>query len=412
MCHLASSDHTMVMLTVAGCLPRNKTTEEVPDWRNADLSRLREEVACVDWVKEMDGMNTLESWDFFKKEVSVAELKCVPMKRRRVSSRPLWMQQNVMRIIRKKKRLWATYQRTKEFEEYQAYKRVEKETRKVVRQAKKKFERKLAKEAKSKPKMFYSYLKSKMSNRQSVGPLKDGESVVSDDERMANVLNKFFVSVFTEENPVLPEASKRNFQTMLDQVNFPKEAVLVKIKALKADSASGPDKLRPRVLQAVADILCCPLSIIFVRSLEEGEVPDDWRMANVTSIFKAGSKMSPGNYRPVSLTSIVCKIMESIIRDNMVAHLIANELLHASQHGFMNSKSCQTNLLEYLDTLTSLVDQGYDIDVIYLDFAKAFDKVPHLRLLQKLECCGITGIVLTWIGSWLTDRKQRVVIRW
>ena len=147
-----------------------------------------------------------------------------------------------------------------------------------------------------------------------------------------------------------------------------------------------------------------------MRSLEEGEVPDDWRTANVTSIFKAGSKMSPGNYRPVSLTSIVCKIMESIIRDNMVAHLIANELLHASQHGFMNSKSCQTNLLEYLDTLTSLVDQGYDIDVIYLDFAKAFDKVPHLRLLQKLDCCGISGKVLTWIGSWLTDRKQRVVL--
>ncbi len=101
------------------------------------------------------------------------------------------------------------------------------------------------------------------------------------------------------------------------------------------------------------------------------------------------------NYSPVSLTCILCKVMESIIRDAMVEHLTTNELILASQHGFiMISTSCQTNLIEYLDTLTKLLDAGHSVDVIYLDFAKASDKVPHQRLIKKLEAHGISGKVL------------------
>ena len=120
--------------------------------------------------------------------------------------------------------------------------------------------------------------------------------------------------------------------------------------------------------------------------------------------------MQPGNHRPISLTCIICKVMEAIIRDNIVEHLTNNELIRASQHGFMNSKSCLTNLIEYLDTLTKLVDAGHNVDVIYLDFAKAFDKVPHQRLLTKLQAHGISGKVLDWVSAWLSDRKQRVVL--
>ena len=144
----------------------------------------------------------------------------------------------------------------------------------------------------------------------------------------------------------------------------------------------------PRVLQEAVDILCVPLSTVFMRSLDEGVVPDDWKRANITPIFKSGSRMSPGNYRPVSLTCIICKVMESIIRDNIVSHLNKYALIHFSQHGFTAGKSCQTNLIEYLNTLTKLIDEGHNIDVIYLDFAKAFNKVPQ-KLLLKVEGIGI-----------------------
>ena len=157
-------------------------------------------------------------------------------------------------------------------------------------------------------------------------------------------------------------------------------------------------------------ILCAPFAVVFRKSMDEGVVPDDWRKGNITPIFKSGSRMAAGNYRPVSLTCIICKLMESIVRDNIVLHLLKYELIKSSQHGFMAQKSCQTNLIEYLNTLTKLVDEGYCVDVIYLDFAKAFDKVPHRRLQLKLETHGISGQVGRWIQSWLTGRLQRVVL--
>ena len=258
--------------------------------------------------------------------------------------------------------------------------------------------------------MFYSYLRSKTRNRSSVGPLKEDEKVVSSDSGMATILNKFFTTVFTIENETLPDQTPCRAPENLVDMSFPEAIVKEKIHRLKPDSAFGPDQIGPRILQATSDVLCFPLSVVFRKSLDEGVVPDDWKKGNITPIFKSGSRMSAGNYRPVSLTSIVCKIMESIIRDNIVLHLVKYELIKDSQHGFMSAKSCQTNLIEYLDTLTKLVDEGHNIDVIYLDFAKAFDKVPHRRLLQKMEMHGISGKVVSWIQSWLTGRMQRVVL--
>ena len=140
------------------------------------------------------------------------------------------------------------------------------------------------------------------------------------------------------------------------------------------------------------------------------QVPADWREANVTPIFKKGDKSDPGNYRPISLTSQVCKILESIIRESIVDHLNAQSLLLQSQHGFTKGKSCLTNLLSFLEDVTSAIDEGKPVDVIYLDFSKAFDKVPHLRLIHKIKCHGITDNIAAWIAEWLKDRKQRVVL--
>ena len=141
-----------------------------------------------------------------------------------------------------------------------------------------------------------------------------------------------------------------------------------------------------------------------------GQVPSDWKLANVTPIFKKGSKSNPENYRPVSLTSVPCKLMESIIRDNVVDHLLLNQLIKSSQHGFMKHKSCTTNLLEFLENVTKMVDNGDPVDIIYLDFSKAFDKVPKLRLIAKMKAHGIRGDVLRWISEWLSGRKQRTVL--
>ena len=132
---LGSSDHSMLLVQVAGGLTDNATTEMVPDWAKADMDKLKEELAGIDWEEELRDKTTTDSWEFFKTKLLAAQYSCVPTKKRRVSNRPIWMKPNVLRIIRKKKRLWREYKTTKEFAQFEAYKKVEKQVKDSVRRA-------------------------------------------------------------------------------------------------------------------------------------------------------------------------------------------------------------------------------------------------------------------------------------
>ena len=152
------------------------------------------------------------------------------------------------------------------------------------------------------------------------------------------------------------------------------------------------------------------LQIIFSKSLQTGEIPSDWRNANVAPVFKKGSKCYPENYRPISLTCICSKVMEHIIVLNIMAHADYHKILKSNQHGFRSKLSCETQLLTFIQELHEYLQKGFNTDLIIMDFAKAFDKVPHNRLILKLHYYGIQGSVLNWIQSFLTSRSQQVVI--
>ena len=125
--------------------------------------------------------------------------------------------------------------------------------------------------------------------------------------------------------------------------------------------------------------------MLFSKSMQSGIVPKDWKNANVIPIYKSGPKGEPVNYRPISLTSVVVRVMERIVKEKMLMHLKTNQLINPSQHGFLPRKSTSTNLVAYLDYVTKKLDDGQPVDVLYLDFSKAFDRVPHKRLVQKLK---------------------------
>ena len=129
-------------------------------------------------------------------------------------------------------------------------------------------------------------------------------------------------------------------------------------------------------------------------------------------IFKKGSKKDKesGNYRPVSLTSHICKILEKIIKEEIVKYLEENELIRDSQHGFRSRRSCLTNLLEFTENMLENKDDQVAVDILFFDLQKAFHKVSYKRLVHKLQGIGIGGKLLKWIKEWLRDRKQRVVL--
>jgi len=156
--------------------------------------------------------------------------------------------------------------------------------------------------------------------------------------------------------------------------------------------------------------LAKPLSIIYQQSWLTGEVPDDWRIVNVTPIYKKSQKEDPGNYRPGSLTLVLGKLMERFLLSVLTRHVKDNEGIRPSQHGFMKGRCCLTSLISFYDQVTHLVDEGKAVDVVYLDFSKAFDTVPHSILVEKLAAHGLDGCTLRWLKNWLNGRAQRVVV--
>ena len=179
---------------------------------------------------------------------------------------------------------------------------------------------------------------------------------------------------------------------------------------MNASKSAGPDGIYGRVLKEGHESISKALCLMFERSLRFCEIPDDWKVAFVVPIFKKGKRDELGNYRPVSLTSLVVKILEKILKIHIQKFLDDHNIILDSQHGFRKGRSCQTNLLEFLEYVTENIDNGELIDIVYLDFSKAFDKVPHARLLYKLEKYGICGPVLEWVREWLSNRKQRVIL--
>ena len=179
---------------------------------------------------------------------------------------------------------------------------------------------------------------------------------------------------------------------------------------MKQSKSPGPDGIHNKLLIEICDFICEPLSQLFNKSIATGTVPAEWKLAHVTPIFKSGDKHDPGNYRPVSLTSICSRLLETLVKDSIMTHMETNNLFTKHQFGFRGGHSCVTQLLHTFEEWSKAIDDRHSVDVLYLDFRKAFDTVPHQRLLKKLNAYGISGHILNWIEHFLKERKQRVSI--
>ncbi|CAM5082501.1 unnamed protein product [Eretmochelys imbricata] len=240
--------------------------------------------------------------------------------------------------------------------------------------------------------------------------MNEGGNRVTEDVERANVLNAFFASVFTNKVSSQTTALGSTAWGGGDQPSVEKEVVRDYLEKLDEHKSVGPDALHPRMLKELADVIAEPLAIIFENSWRLGEVPDDWKKANVVPIFKKGKKEDPGNNRPVSLTSVPGKIMEQVLKESILKHLEERKVIRNSQHGFTKGKSCLTNLIAFYDEITVSVDEEKAVGVLFLDFSKAFDTVSHSILASKLKKYGLDEWTIRWIESWLDCWAQRVVI--
>ena len=275
-------------------------------------------------------------------------------------------------------------------------------------------EEKAVKAIQDNPKYFYSYAKKAAKPKSRVGRLFDAQGDLQKDPKtMANLLQDQYAGVFSNpenDSKKIPSSPNRS-KVQIEDIEFSQKDIEEAIDEIKENSACGQDDIPAIVLKRCKQTLSKPILIILKHSINTGHVPAAYKKQFITPVHKKKSRALPENYRPISLTSHIIKILERILRNKLVDHLVGNCLLCKKQHGFRKGRSCLTQLLAHIDEILLNSLDGADTDVIYLDYQKAFDKVDHEILLEKVKSHGIKGKLYTWLVNYLKDRVQVVVVK-
>ena len=357
-----------------------------------------------------------EQWNHLERFIKTLIKKFIPTKVFRPQEHKTWITREIISNIHRRDRYFTAWKKNKSEELQQSYLTQWALCQRNIRKAhkdhlKRIFEIDSSDDDKTMTtKRFWTYVKSKKKDSCTIAPLRSEGVLIADAVGTANVLNKQYCSVFTkEEIPVTVSTGPSQAPTMLN-IQVTAEGVQHLLKELKPHKASGPDQISTRVLKELAEPLSEPLAKFFQNSIDNGTVPTQWRKALITPIFKKGDKHSAANYRPVSLTAVCCKLCEHILARNIMDHLEDNNLLSDNQHRFRRKRSCESQLLLFVDELARSMCDGKQVDVAVMDFSKKFDVVPHKHLFNKLGFYGIRGNALMWIEAFLAGTTQQVVV--
>ena len=426
---LGKSDHSIIIFDYHCYLDYSKPKETFM-YKKGDYKSMRDDLINSNWAFEFSeiiktgDMSMEEVWNTLKSKLH--QMRSIYVPKFTSTGKPSWNEKatfpiskqtrEAIQLKKKSHRLWIScLDSTGDAAlAYFQYARARNKVKSFIRRDKRNHEKKIAEQAKKNQKLFWSHTRRKMKTKQGIAPLfqdkKNKDSLKFEDREKAEILQHQFSSVFTIEPPGEIPRIQQRCSTSIPVFNITEKDVKSKLSNLNPNKSFGPDDIHAVLLIELADILAKPLAHLFNETMRRKELPSDWKRAFISAIFKKGSKSHAENYRPISLTSIVCKVMESFIRDAILEHMMQHNLLSTKQHGFIIGRSTVTQLLHYLDKCAEIAAKGNVVDSIYLDFQKAFDTVPHRRLMGKLEAYGINGPVLEWVREYLHGRTQVVVV--
>ena len=328
-----------------------------------------------------------------------------------------WIDCNIRRIIRKRKRAYRKFKQTSNDHYWQKYKQLRNIGISEMRDAKvnyyEKLERRLSTENPS-SKLFWKTSKQLLNINKlsaSIPTLSYNGEYAEDDDQKANMLNNYFSmqTVINDQNkhpPQLPLAT----DSVLDSIQISVQDVRDVLENLDPKKACGPSHINPRFLKEGASFLSMPLSTVFNRSLSQGYFPSLWKNGYLTPIFKKDDNSLPSNYRPISLLDPIGKIMERCVHKHLYNYICENHILTPFQSGFVPGDSTTNQLLHTYHTFCEAVDSGKEVRAVFCDISKAFDRVWHRGLLYKLTRIGCSDAVIKWLISYLTERRQCVVL--
>ena len=405
-----NSDHFVLNFEIS-CKSIHVKAERrtVYNFKKADFNEIRAKLVSANLcsiVTNSNGVN--EAWTNWLQAVQNIIEECVPKVVLNDSHKVPWFDAEIRNLRNKKKTAWRKGKRDNKASSWTKFRKLRNKLGHILKKKYKKFINDLEPNLKSNPKRFWSFIKSKTGGGSIPAKVNWNTEYADIPYNQANLFNKYFHSVFTKSNDMTEEYAANVSTSVFSKLDINEHEVLQILLGLDTNKAVGPDKLSPYFLKTFAEELHSSLCNIFRKSLDSGRIPSDWLKANVIPIHKSNNKENVENYRPVSLLCIVSKICERIIHNKIYPYIFSQ--LSNTQHGFIKGRSTCSQMLNFIHEIGNSLDNSEQTDIIYLDFSKAFDSVSHACLLHKLELFGISGELLMWFKSYLSNRFQRVVV--
>ena len=406
--HICKSNHFPITFRIKHRADKLKVKKrEIYNFKNANWDLINEELLQVKWEDLLMRNNIETSWNIFKCHFFSVINKHIPKIKITNANQPPWFDSETFNICRKKEWFRAKYKESGSPNHYAQFSEYRREFKRLTE--KKMRDNILTDDCNSDliTKKFWSHVKSKAKSSRIPETVHLGDIYRSDPSEQAELFNVYFHDQFTKPSRYDIPVNFDSGETF--HIDFNLSKVEAFLSAIDSNKAMGPDGIHGKMLKCCSKSLARPLSLLFQISYYNCELPNDWKSANVVPVHKKGSKVDVENYRPISLTSIVAKTLERIIRDEVM--LRCQDHIDQRQHGFLLGKSCGTQLLGFCDSLALSLNQNIRTDVIYFDFAKAFDSVNHDIILQKLKNkFRIDGYLLAFILNYLKNRCQSVVL--
>jgi exonuclease III len=407
------SDHNLVIFDVNARPTRiKKPPHKVFIYKKADPEKIKADLLKFQkqYFNTCNKNSVEQNWNSIKTAITTIMENHIPTKMTSPKTSLPWINRPVKREMRKRDRLFLKAKHSRKDSDWAKYRSHRNALTKSIRKAHNTYLNDVIGGAlDTDPKKFWGYLKYTRTENIGIATLKSGETLHISDKDKAEALNRQFQSVFTVDDDNIPNKGPPRYPSIPD-LSIGEEGVRKQLSSINARKACGPDEIPAKFLYDYAEQLSPMLSHLYQQTFDTGEVPSDWITAQVTAIYKKGPTSAPENYRPISLTCIACKIMEHIVVSHLSKHLDRYNILANAQHGFRRRRSCETQLAISLNDWAETLNAKGQVDVLLLDFSKAFDVVSHQRLLHKLQFYGVGGKTNLWIKSFLAERSQTVVV--
>ncbi len=414
---LHAQTNVLVSTTCTSIINDPTTCLETIDFKTTDWNMVRLSLQTINWHAKLEGLSVDNCLEFINE--SITQICYQYSKSKSKNSKGISKfhkhRKTLMRQRCRTRKKMKSCDTDSKIRYQSAIKSIEQQICDSHAEEKSQEESRAAELIKSNSNYFFKYAKKYSHSKSSIGPLMDADGTLTNDvPKMCNLLLEQYNSVFstptcdkTIDNPYSFFKDHKPEGSMLD-IELNVTVICDAIKEMNSNSAAGPDSIPAVLYKECSNELAVPLNILFSMSIEQGVIPKALKSSVIVPVFKGGDRSQPSSYRPISLTPIVMKIFERVVRKQMINFISTKDMFNPSQHGFREGRSCLSALLTVYDNVISMLTNVKSIDMIYLDFAKAFDKVDHNILMHKVRDLGITGKLGIWLNSFLSNRSHQV----